>query len=63
MFITKQTQNSIILNIEIYYKYFIIYHMYIRYKIIYAYYIYNFKLNNILLWASLDKNVKHNIHP
>jgi len=26
--------------------------------------IYKFlKLDSILLWASLDKNVKHNIHP
>jgi hypothetical protein len=31
--ITKQNKNSIVLSIEIYNKYFIIYHMYIRYKI------------------------------
>jgi len=58
MLITKQNQNSIFFNIEIYNKYFIIYHMYIRlktHKIIYIY--------SISLWASLDKNIKHNIHP
>jgi len=33
MFITKQNQNSIFLNIEIFNTYLIVYHMYIRYKI------------------------------
>jgi len=58
MLITKQNPNSVFLNIGISNKYFRIYHMYIRlktYKIIYIY--------SILLWASLDKNIKHNIHP
>jgi len=57
MLITKQNQNSIFFNIEIYNKYFIIYHMYIRlktHKIIYLY---------ILLLGTLDENIKHNIHP
>jgi len=49
----KQNQNLVFLKIKIY-----IYHMDITYKIIYKYYKYN-----ILLWASFDKNMKHNIHP
>jgi len=41
MLITKQNQNAIFLNLEIYNKYFIIYHMYIRlktHKVIYQFY-------------------------
>jgi len=50
-FTMKQNQNLVFFNIKIY-----IYHMDITYKIIYKLYIY-------ILWASFDKNVKHNIHP
>jgi len=33
MFATKKYQNPIFLNIEIYYIYYILYHMFIKYKI------------------------------
>jgi hypothetical protein len=57
----KINKNSIFLNIEIYNKYFIIYHMYIRYKVHNILYIYITKYYFTV--GSLDKNVKHNIHP